>query len=118
MVAALESGNDSINNGYVANAYLALGELDSAFEWYEKALGQRRTTAMAFKVNPYYFGYIDHPAWQAFRADDRFWELCDRMNMPPFPPNHPGYADEMRWMAKKAAQEMLREPRAAGELPI
>ena len=35
-------------------------------------------------------------------TDDRYWQLIDRMNVPPFPLGHPGYEAQQKWEIKKA----------------
>jgi serine/threonine protein kinase/tetratricopeptide (TPR) repeat protein/WD40 repeat protein len=98
--------------------YVCLGKLDEAFDAFERGYKQRDWIMVWLKGLPYRDFAVDNHNFRKFREDDRFWELCERMNFPTFPPDHPGYADEQWWMAKKAAKKMLAEQETATTKPV
>jgi hypothetical protein len=53
--------------------YAKLGQLDEAFEWLERAYGERDGELAFIK---------SEPAYDAFRSDPRFQDLLRRMNFP------------------------------------
>ena len=93
---------DSAPVGY---AYVALNDFDLAFEWLEKSYEARDWGILNIRTEPYRKIYIDNDNWIRFRNDPRYRDLIKLMNFPPFPPEHPGYADDQTWLARKAAVE-------------
>lgn len=57
---------------YIAEIYAALGEKDHAFEWLEKALGDRDEELVFLKVNP---------RLDPLRSDPRFQRLLERVGL-------------------------------------
>jgi TolB-like protein/class 3 adenylate cyclase/Flp pilus assembly protein TadD len=91
-------GDDRLQNVRLGDVLLALGEIDGAFEAYERAFEEREGGILWLRVRPY--RNAARPEWTQLRKDPRYWDLMRRMNFPPFPPEHPGYADEQ---AQRAA---------------
>jgi TolB-like protein/class 3 adenylate cyclase/Tfp pilus assembly protein PilF len=89
--------------GVATLAYAALGELDSAFDWMDKSIAARDQGLGRFRVLLYRKALLNNPNVVKFRTDPRFWKLMDRAKLPPLPPDHPGYAEEQAWLAKKKA---------------
>ena len=118
--AALRSKSDrGIDATLVADTYVVLGELDLAFEWYERAIAEKPWPVIGFKVRPYLSKYLGDPRYQRLREDERFWEMADRIGFPLFPRDHPGHADEQRWIARKAAEDALAaQPKPVKRLTI
>jgi hypothetical protein len=83
----------------LAEIHLSLGEVDEAFQAYERAFQEREWGVVWLRVGPYVFSDATYPnwtgpKWMRLRQDPRYWDLMRRMNFPPFPPEHPGYAEE------------------------
>jgi len=57
----------------VARVYVALGELDSAFEWLDRAYRNRSRDLV---------DVIANPAWDRLRSDPRFQGLMEKMGVP------------------------------------
>jgi TolB-like protein/Tfp pilus assembly protein PilF len=96
--------------GLAALVYAALGELDSAFEWMDKSIAARDSGLGRFRTMPYRKAHLNNPNIVKFRTDPRFWQLMDRAKLPPLPPDHPGYAEEQAWLAKKKAAADANAP--------
>jgi hypothetical protein len=103
MVAAVRRtyGEDRLSNGLLAEIHVALGEIDEAFQAYERAFQERDWLMVWLRVGPYTGSAATSPRWKRFRQDPRYWDLMRRMNFPPFPPQHPGYADEQAQLHKR-----------------
>jgi TolB-like protein/class 3 adenylate cyclase/Tfp pilus assembly protein PilF len=109
LAEALGKG-DYIDGGLATLAYAALGELDSAFEWMDKSISARDVGLRNFRALPYRKALLNNPNIVKFRTDPRFWQLMERTKLPPFPPDHPGYADEQAWLAQKKAAADANAP--------
>jgi len=90
-----------------ARAYVELDDLDNAFDWFDRMRRVQSIWVGMLKNLSYVRIASGRNEWRALVSDDRYWKLCDQNGLPPFPPDHPGYADEQRWMAKKAAEAAL-----------
>ncbi len=95
---------------YALFAYALLGEMDTAFKWMETSVDSRDFGVFWFRVMPYRKDIANNPNMIRFRTDPRFHEIIDRMKYPPLPPEHPGYADEQAWLAKKKAAADANAP--------
>ncbi len=91
-------------------AYASLGEFDTSFEWMERSFEARDFGVFWFRVLPYRVDHLNNPNMIRFRNDARFHEIMDRMKYPPLPPDHPGYAEEQAWLAKKRAAADANAP--------
>ncbi len=58
---------------FIAMIYAGLGEKDQAFEWLQKAYGDRAVDLV----------YLKDPAFDSLRSDPRFSALLKRMGLPP-----------------------------------
>jgi TolB-like protein len=56
----------------IAEVYLALGAVDSAFEWFERGVAERSSMLVTLRVNPRYDG---------LREDHRFQSLIERVGL-------------------------------------
>jgi Tfp pilus assembly protein PilF len=69
-----ESSNTfSVSAHAIAEIYIALGEMDAAFEWLNKALEQHDVQMVSIKVNP---------TLDRLRSDSRFPELVAKVGIP------------------------------------
>jgi len=93
-------GEERLSIADLASVRVELGEIDEAFQAFESGLAKREWTMMWLRVLPYLPFNAKSREWAQFRKDPRYWDLMRRMNWPPFPPKHPGYADEQ---AQRAA---------------
>jgi hypothetical protein len=107
--SALASDNTAAQNGTVG-ALVLLGDLDQAFQLLNRAIELRLGQVNQYRVQPYEPRLIDHPNMVRFRNDPRYHEMVARMNFPPLPPEHPGYAEEQAWLAKKQADAEANAP--------
>jgi len=57
---------------HLAVIHTGLGENDAAFEWLEKAYGERSLQSW----------YLPDPRWDPLRRDPRFQDLLRRMGLP------------------------------------
>jgi len=94
-------GEDRLSNGMLAEIHVSLGEIDEAFQAYERAFQEREWPMVWLRVGPYVGIAATFPNWKRFRQDPRYWDLMRRMNFPPFPPEHPGFADEQAQLHKR-----------------
>ena len=69
----VRSKNEYVSPYEIAVIYAGLGDKDRAFEWLEKALGERSTMLVYFRMDP--------RIW-SLRSDARFQDLLRRMNFP------------------------------------
>ena len=84
--------------------------MDEAFKRLEDVYDQREPAlSTMFRSYPFAKGHINDPNWVAFRNDPRFWEFVERLNLPPLPYDHPGYAEEQEWKINKRAEELIAE---------
>ncbi len=60
--------------GNLALTYLGLGEIDSAFEWLDRAIDARDHTMTPIKTYPFF---------DPIRTDRRFLSLLSKMNLEP-----------------------------------
>jgi len=86
-------GDDRLPNAPLGEVLVALGEIDAAFSAYERGFEEREWWMTWLRIRPYTQGAVS-PDWAQLRKDPRYWDLMRRMNFPPLPPEHPGYADE------------------------
>ena len=56
----------------IADVWLALGDLDRAFEWFDRGVAERSSMLVTLQVNPRY---------DAIRTDDRFQRLIERVGL-------------------------------------
>lgn len=103
----------------VATAYALLGDFDTAFNLLNEGVESRAWGLLGIRTLPYWGPFADAPNLALFRNDTRYRELLDRMKFPPLPPDHPGYADEQAWLAKKKAAAEANAPiRSLAVLPL
>ncbi|MEO6334908.1 MAG: tetratricopeptide repeat protein, partial [Pyrinomonadaceae bacterium] len=69
-----QAGKRPISQVEIALIYIALGELDRAFEWLEKAFGERAWQLGFLKVEPIF---------DSLRGEPRFTDLMRRVNLEP-----------------------------------
>ena len=100
-LAAIDGYFDSAG---VAYAYVGIGDIDAAFHWLEKGFYERDWGMLELRTMPYSKIYLDLPNWIRFRKDPRYWDLIERINFPPFPTEHPGYAEDQAWKIRKASE--------------
>ena len=98
------------NNFELGNLYAELGDLDAAFDSYERGLTTKELGLVYFRRRPYEGRNIDRPQYLQLREDPRFWDLVERIGFPPFPPEHPGYVEEQAWLSNKAAEAEANAP--------
>ena len=41
------------------------------------------------------------------RGDPRYWALIEKLQLPPLPPDHPGYAEEQVWKINKLDEKLI-----------
>ena len=94
----------------VAASYVTLGKLDEAFEWVEYLVREPWPEVwMPFRLFPFLPSHLEDPNWIAFRTDSRFRALAEEANLPPVPPEHPGYAEEQEYLINKRAEELMTD---------
>jgi tetratricopeptide (TPR) repeat protein len=94
-VARRTFGEERLANRPLGRIHATLGEIDEAFRAYERGFDNREWTMTWLRVSPYV--YENSP----LRQDPRYWDLMRRMNFPPFPRDHPGYAEEQAQQARR-----------------
>ena len=87
-------GEERLASTTLGEIHVALGEMDDAFRVFERGFDEREWLMTWLRVGP----YLNRPDAR-LRRDPRYWELMRRMNFPPFPPDHPGYAEEQAQQA-------------------
>ena len=71
--SVLELYEDEYVSAYeIAEVYISLGEVESAFEWLQKAFEERSRALVFLKVEP---------RLDPIRSDPRFKSLLDKMNL-------------------------------------
>jgi len=94
----------------VATAFVWLGDLDNAFKYIERAYEDLSPWVFGMVRHSYLDYCINDDHWIAFRQDPRYWDVIERLKLPPLPPEHPGYTEEQAWLARKAAAETASAP--------
>jgi TolB-like protein/class 3 adenylate cyclase/Tfp pilus assembly protein PilF len=92
--ARREFGDDGLVSDALSIVLVDLGEVDAAFRSFERSFEQRDWGMLWLRVWPYLPLNAASPGWTQLRSDPRYWDLMRRMDFPPFPSQHPGYADE------------------------
>ena len=105
---ALQS-DTHIENYSVALVYANLGDLDEAFEWYEKGFTARNRGMIWLRADTSN-GFVRPEVAVAFLDDERYWDLVERIGFPALLPDHPGYAKQQEWRTRKAAADRASEP--------
>jgi TolB-like protein/Tfp pilus assembly protein PilF len=102
---------EAASSDFMAQVYVWLGDLDAAFATLDRSMQDPSVmTPVTLRGFCYLKGTINEPNMKAFRSDPRFWALIERMRCPPLPPEHPGYAEEQAWLAKKKAAADANAP--------
>jgi tetratricopeptide (TPR) repeat protein len=89
-------GEERLPNATLGHIHATLGEMDEAFRAYERGFDNREWLMTWLRVNPYAYENL-----APLRQDPRYWDLMRRMNFPPFPREHPGYAEEQAQQARR-----------------
>ena len=110
LVDGFAAQSNIVDHAFLGFVYAVLGEYDTAFEFLEKGYENRDWWTVMIRTEPYRRIHSDNPSMTKFRKDSRFWSLVERMGFPPLPPEHPGYADEQAWLARKATAEGANAP--------
>ncbi len=87
-------GEDGLLSAELAVVFVDLGEIDEALRHYERGFQEREWMMTWIRSAPYRKSNLTAPSWTRLREDPRYWDLIKRMNFPPFPPEHPGYAED------------------------
>jgi TolB-like protein/tetratricopeptide (TPR) repeat protein/class 3 adenylate cyclase len=94
----------------IARYRISIGETELALDSMEKEMDPPDfLTLLALRVNPFVPG-TTAAAYVPLLESPRFWKLVDKLNFPPFPPGHPGYEPQQRWLAKKKAAADANAP--------
>ncbi len=107
--------DETVTEVVIAEYYISIGETELALDSLEKAMDPPDVIIVHLvRMDPFVPGSATAAAWAPVLESPRFWKLMDRMNFPPFPPGHPGYELEQRWLAQKKA---AADANAPGETP-
>ena len=109
LLKTLEMSDAYVDIAGAAYVYVTLGDIDRAFERLDRAYDERTWKLILVRTIPYWEIYRDRPEWIAFRTDPRYFDLIERMNYPPLPPEHPGYEDQVDYRTKNAKEAVLAE---------
>ena len=81
-----------------------LGDTDEAYEWLERGAETPAGLQLNMLRNLPFLDWQDEGAvFLQVADDDRYWRIIERLQFPPLPPEHPGYAREREWLVSKAA---------------
>lgn len=80
---------------FLGHAYLALGDVEQALDWFENAIDSHETYVVTIRNLPF---FLDYGNWPALKTHPRYWALTKRMGFPTLPPDHPGFEIEREWL--------------------
>ncbi|MCH8205274.1 MAG: hypothetical protein IID09_08920 [Candidatus Hydrogenedentes bacterium] len=87
---------------FLAIYYVLAGDIGQALTHFEKAM-EKPSVNVVNSLRSIPFGMPSSVLNIAeITTDDRYWQLIDRMNLPPFPLGHPGYEAQQKWEIKKS----------------
>jgi len=110
LLEELRAQEDYVSHSDIAWIYVKLGMFDEAFKSLERSVELGERGPLLIRYNPYIPAYERVEGMGRFRTDPRYWNLVERIGFPPLPPEHPGYAEEQAWLARKAAEAEVNAP--------